>query len=315
MKATLEIITKWLTKIYKTRSKKTIAVDHIDLEIEPGIHGFLGPNGAGKTSTVNMLIGVSSITEGEALVRGRRAGSIMVRREIGFLPQDPVFYRNMSAQEYLLYAARLYGLNKTDAKKKTKELLEYFELSEEKGKPISKLSGGMKQKVGLASILIHDPKLLILDEPTTNLDPLGRKKIIDYVRSLGKDKSIFVSSHILSEIEQMCDKVTIIDKGKILLTDTIENIKKLYSNAQNLFILDTNSNNLILDELQKNEGVLKAWISEEDNKIHIIHKQKEKLQELISKLIIQNDIIIKNFYEPESSLQDIFIDLTTKGGK
>ena len=239
----------------------------------------------------------------------------MVRREIGFLPQDPVFYRNMSAQEYLLYAARLYGLNKTDAKKKTKELLEYFELSEEKGKPISKLSGGMKQKVGLASILIHDPKLLILDEPTTNLDPLGRKKIIDYVRSLGKDKSIFVSSHILSEIEQMCDKVTIIDKGKILLTDTIENIKKLYSNAQNLFILDTNSNNLILDELQKNEGVLKAWISEEDNKIHIIHKQKEKLQELISKLIIQNDIIIKNFYEPESSLQDIFIDLTTKGGK
>lgn len=311
----MEIFTKMLTKIYKTRSQKIIAVDHIDLNIEPGIHGFLGPNGAGKTSTVNMLMGVSSITEGEAFIRGKKAGSIVVRREIGFLPQDPVFYGNMTAHEYLLYAARLFGLSKANAKKKTKELLEYFELAEDKSKPISKLSGGMKQKVGLASILIHDPKLLILDEPTTNLDPLGRKKIIDYVRSLGKDKSIFVSSHILSEIEQMCDKVTIIDKGKIILTDTIENIKKMDSKARNLFILDTSSNSLILDELKKSEGVLKVWISEEDNKIHIIHKQKEKLQELISKLLTQNNVIIRNFYEPESSLQDIFIDLTTKGGK
>jgi len=112
--------------------------------------------------------------------------------------------------------------------------LEYFELSEEKKKIISKFSGGMKQKVGLASTLMHDPKLLILDEPTTNLDPIGRKKIVEYIKKLAKDKSIFVSSHILSEIEQMCEKVTIINNGKIILMDTIENIKNTHSLSSDL---------------------------------------------------------------------------------
>lgn len=313
MKEDYEIWTKNLTKVYDKRSKQTRAVDNINLRVEPGIHGFLGPNGAGKTTTINMLMGAISITGGEAYIRGIKAGSLKARRIIGFLPQDPVFYGNMTAREYLLYTARLFGLKKRDAKIKAEELLEYFELSEEKKKIISKFSGGMKQKVGLASALIHDPKLLILDEPTTNLDPIGRKKIVEYVKKLAQDKSIFVSSHILSEIEQMCEKVTIINNGKIVLMDTIENIKDTHSSSRNLFILDTNANQTVLRRLEEIDGVIKAWISEEDSKIHVVHKEEKLLQEIISNLIVREKIIIKSFHQPEASLQEVFINLMNNG--
>ncbi|NVM46810.1 MAG: ABC transporter ATP-binding protein [Candidatus Lokiarchaeota archaeon] len=313
MKGNYEIWTKNLTKVYDKRSKQTRAVDCINLRVEPGVHGFLGPNGAGKTTTINMLMGAISITSGEAYVRGLKAGSIRARRMIGFLPQDPIFYGNMTAHEYLLYTARLFGLKKRDAINKTEELLEYFKLSEEKKKPISKFSGGMKQKVGLASTLIHDPKLLILDEPTTNLDPIGRKKIIEYVKKLAQDISIFVSSHILSEIEQMCENVTIINDGKIVLINTIQNIKNTYSSSSDLFIIDTNGNQMVLRELEQAEGVLRAWISEEDTKIHVVHNQGEKLQEIISNLIAREKIVLKSFYQPEASLQEVFINLMKNG--
>ncbi len=313
MKEDFEIWTKNLTKVYDKRSKQTRAVDCINLRVEPGVHGFLGPNGSGKTTTINMLMGAISITGGEAYIRGVKAGSIKARRVIGFLPQDPIFYGNMTAREYLLYTARLFGLKKRVAETKAIELLEYFELSEDKKKIISKFSGGMKQKVGLASALIHDPKLLILDEPTTNLDPIGRKKIVEYIKKLSKDKSIFVSSHILSEIEQMCEKVTIINNGKIILMDTIENIKNTYSLSSNLFILDTNANQTVLRKIEAANGVIKAWISEHDSKIHVVHKEEEKLQEIISKLIAQEKIIIKSFHQPETSLQEVFINLMKNG--
>ena len=313
MKEEFEIWTKDLTKVYDKRSKQIKAVDFINLRVEPGVHGFLGPNGAGKTTTINMLMGAISITGGEAYIRGVKAGSIKARKMIGFLPQDPIFYGNMTARDYLLFSAKLFGLNKRVAESKTEELLEYFELSEEKKKIISKFSGGMKQKVGLASALIHDPKLLILDEPTTNLDPIGRKKIVEYIKKLSKDKSIFVSSHILSEIEQMCEKVTIINNGKIIIMDTIENIKKTHSLSNNLYILDTNTNQTVLRKLEEADGVIKAWISEEDNKIHVVHREEEKLQEIISNLIAREKIIIKSFHQPETSLQEVFLNLMKNG--
>jgi len=315
MKTDYEIWTQELTKVYDRRSIQTVAVDHINLTVESGIHGFLGPNGAGKTTTMNMLIGAISITEGKAVIMGKKAGSKEARRLIGFLPQDPVFYSNMTAYQYLIYAANLYGITKSKVEKKIAELLEYFELDDEKDKTISKYSGGMKQKVGLASALINNPKLLILDEPTTNLDPIGRKNIVDYVKTLANEMSIFVSSHILSEIEQMCKTVTIIDKGKLILTDKIQKIKNTYSTTNNVFILDTNANEMILKELKNNNKINKAWIDTEDSKIHIIHEDKEMLQVLISKFVLNHNIIIKSFHQPEVMLQDVFINLTKKNGK
>ena len=308
-----EIWTSNLTKVYQSRKSQTLAVDHIDLRVTPGIHGFLGPNGAGKTTTINMLVGAISITEGEAFIKGHKAGSIQARRLIGFLPQDPAFYGSMTALNYLVFMAQLFGVRKSVARARARDLLEFFGLEEETRKTIAEFSGGMKQKVGLASTLIHGPKLLILDEPTTNLDPVGRKSIIDYIKQLSTDMSIFVSSHILSEIEQMCEEVTILVNGKIVITDKIRGLKDKYSLVEDKFVLDTDDNDLVLKKLlsSRDEGMKKAWMGD-DGKIYIITEERRKLQELVSSLIRAQGILINDFHQVEVPLQDVFIKLMEK---
>lgn len=306
-----EIWTHNLTKVYGRGEKSIKAVNKIDISVEPGVHGFLGPNGAGKTSTINMLIGAISITDGEAKIRGEKAGSIRARRIIGFLPQDPAFYNNMTGEQYLIYVGELSDLRRNAAKEKTLELLKKLELIKARDRQIGKYSEGMKQRIGIAAALLHDPELLILDEPTSNLDPIGRSNIIKDIKQLSKEVSVFVSSHILSEIEQMCEKVTMINKGKIVLTDTIKNIKKMHSvkSGRNITILNTNSNGKIMQHLKEKDYIGNVWIYEQDNKIHILSKDIEMLQKAIPKIIIENDVILREFYQPETSLQDIFIEI------
>ena len=306
-----EIWTHKLTKIYGRGEKSVKAVNKIDISTKSGVHGFLGPNGAGKTSTINMLIGAISITNGKARIKGEDAGSIRARRIIGFLPQDPAFYDTMTGEQYLIYIGELSGLRRHDAKYKTLELLENLELLEARDREIGKYSEGMKQRIGIAAALIHEPELLILDEPTSNLDPIGRANIIKDIKELSKKVSVFVSSHILSEIEQMCEIVTMINKGKIVLTDTIKNIKKMHSikSGHNIVILDTNSNEKIIQQLKGKVFITNIWIDENDNKIHIIPKDIESLQKSIPNIIIDNNIILREFHQPETSLQNIFIEI------
>lgn len=306
-----EIWTHKLTKIYGRGEESLKAVNKIDISTKSGVHGFLGPNGAGKTSTINMLIGAISITDGKARIKGEDAGSIRARRIIGFLPQDPAFYDTMTGEQYLIYIGELSGLRRHDAKYKTLELLENLELLEARDREIGKYSEGMKQRIGIAAALIHEPELLILDEPTSNLDPIGRASIIKDIKELSKKISVFVSSHILSEIEQMCENVTMINKGKIVLTDTIKNIKKMHSikSGRNMVILDTNSNEKIIQQLKSKDFIINTWMDENNNKIHIITKDIESLQKSIPKLIIDNNVILREFHQPEISLQDIFIEI------
>jgi ABC-2 type transport system ATP-binding protein len=312
-----EIWTQELTKIYDRGENRVKAVDKIDIQMEPGIHGFLGPNGAGKTSTINMLIGAISITEGKAKIKGEIAGSVKARKLIGFLPQDPSFYNAMTGEQYLKFVGELSGLKRRHVKEKALELLGNLELLEARDRKIEKYSEGMKQRIGIAAALIHDPELLIMDEPTSNLDPIGRANIIKDIKNLSKKMSVFVSSHILSEVEQMCEKVTIINKGKIVLTDTIKNIKKMHSikGSQNIVILDTSSNEKIIQQLKEKEYLSNAWIDDLDNKIHLVSTDIEMLQKAIPKMIIENNIILREFHQLESSLQDIFIEIIEDGGK
>ena len=306
-----EIWTHKLTKIYGRGEESVKAVNKIDISTKSGVHGFLGPNGAGKTSTINMLIGAISITNGNARIKGEDAGSIRARRIIGFIPQTPAFYDTMTGEQYLIYIGELSGLRRHDAKNKTLELLKNLELLEARDREIGKYSEGMKQRIGIAAALIHEPKLLILDEPTSNLDPIGRASIIKDIKKLSKKISVFVSSHILSEIEQMCEIVTMINKGKIVLTDTIKNIKKMHSikSGRNMVILDTNSNEKIIQQLKSKDFIINIWMDENNNKIHIITKDIESLQKSIPKIIIDNNVILREFHQPETSLQDIFIEI------
>ena len=307
-----EIWTNKLEKIYGIGEKSVKAVDKIDIIMEPGIHGFLGPNGAGKTSTINMLIGAISITSGNAKIRGLKAGSLKARRITGFLPQDPVFYGTMSGKQYLIFMTQLNGIRRFKAKKKVQEILRYLGMEDVQDRKIEKYSGGMKQKIGIGAALVHDPKILILDEPTANLDPIGRADLIDKIKILSDKMSVFVSSHVLSEIEQMCEKVTMIHKGKIILTDTIKNIKEMHTTSNNIYILDTNSNDKMLELLKNKDYVANTWIDEEKNKINILPKNMQQLQKEIPKLIVENNILLQGFYQYEASLQDIFIDIIEK---
>ncbi|MFW9988807.1 MAG: ABC transporter ATP-binding protein [Candidatus Odinarchaeota archaeon] len=306
----LEIWSHELTKIYGKGEEMLEAVSEIDLHVKPGIHGFLGPNGAGKTTTISMLIGAISITKGKAKIRNVKAGTVSAKQIIGFLPQDPVLYIKMTGEEYLVYMGQLGGLQKKDARRKAQELLEFFDLFEFRNKEIKTYSGGMKQKIGIAGALIHDPKVLILDEPTANLDPLGRADVIQKIKNLSDRVSVFVSSHILSEIEQMCEDVTMIDQGKIVISDTIRNIKKGF--IRNLLILETNKNKELLRLLKDNEYVESIRIDDIDQKIHIIPKDIEELRKIIPQMLVKNKAVLYSFNQPELSLQDIFMEIMSK---
>jgi len=308
-----EIWSHELTKIYGKGKEALEAVSEIDLRVKPGIHGFLGPNGAGKTTTINMLVGAISITKGDAKIRENKAGTVIAKQIIGFLPQDPVFYDDMKGEEYLIYMGQLGGLPKQEARRKAQELLDFFDLFDFRTKEIGTYSGGMKQKIGIAGALIHDPKVLILDEPTANLDPLGRADVIKKIKSLSHRVSVFVSSHILSEIEQMCEDVTMIDQGKIVISDTIRNIKKSF--ISNLFILDTNMNETLMKQLKDKEYITSIRIDAIDGKIHIIPKDTEKLREVIPQILVKNNAILYSFHQPELSLQDIFMEIMSKEEK
>lgn len=299
-----DIWSRELTKIYgKRKSNQVVAVKDANLRVRSGVHGFLGPNGAGKTTTINMLIGALSITKGEAKIKGNKVGSVQSKKLIGFLPQDPNFYRNMTGEKYLMYMGGLSKLTKKKAHKKTKELLEYFDLYNDKDRKIKTYSGGMKQRLGLAAALISNPEILILDEPTANLDPVGRSAMIKKIKDLSNTMTVFVSSHILSEIEQMCDTVTVINKGEIILIDSIKNLKLDVS--KNVFILDTDMNEQLLVQLHNLEFIESANLNQE-RKIQIIPKDVDRFNKEITKLVSNNDATLYTLERQKFSLQDIF---------
>lgn len=203
------------------------AVDGISFNAKPGrILGFLGPNGAGKSTTMRMLTSYLSPTSGTASLCGFdvRTQSIEVRKIMGYLPENTPLYADMYVQEFLLFVADTYQLK--DAKQRVKETIEKVGLAAEQHKKIAMLSKGYKQRVGLAQAIIHDPQVLILDEPTSGLDPNQLTEIRELIKQLGKNKTVIISTHIMQEVEAICDEVIIIDKGRIVANASIDELKK-----------------------------------------------------------------------------------------
>ncbi|WP_316840301.1 ATP-binding cassette domain-containing protein [Pedobacter gandavensis] len=203
------------------------AVDGISFEAKPGkILGFLGPNGAGKSTTMRMLTSYLKPSSGTASLCGFdvQTQSIEVRKIMGYLPENTPLYADMYVQEFLLFVANTYQLK--DAKQKVKETIEKVGLASEQHKKIAMLSKGYKQRVGLAQAIIHDPQVLILDEPTSGLDPNQLVEIRDLIKQLGKNKTVIISTHIMQEVEALCDEVIIIDKGRIVANSGINELKK-----------------------------------------------------------------------------------------
>jgi ABC-2 type transport system ATP-binding protein len=220
----MSISVKNIVKTYGTQR----AVDGISFEIPSGeIVGFIGPNGAGKSTTMKIITGFLSDFEGEVLVNGIdvRQNPIEVKKNIGYLPEHNPLYLEMYVKEYLMFVAKIYGLNK-NTEGIVNDIIKRVGLEKEIHKKISMLSKGYRQRVGLAAVLVHDPKVLVLDEPTTGLDPNQLIEIRSLIEAEGKSKTIMLSTHIMQEVEAICDRVIIINNGRIVANDTAENIKK-----------------------------------------------------------------------------------------
>lgn len=218
------IETEKLTKVYQ--NSKVKAVDEQDLRVPSGeVFGYLGPNGAGKTTTIYMLLGILKPTSGDGKILGKPLGSREAKERIGFLPESATMHLHHSGYSLLHYYGSLLNMDPGKLKGRAEHVLEIAGLSKAMHQNIETYSKGMMQRLGIAQAILNDPDLLILDEPTANLDPIGRKEVKDLLMSIKEHgKTIFISSHILSDIEQLCDRIAILNEGKLVRSGTIEEL-------------------------------------------------------------------------------------------
>ncbi|MEE0077094.1 MAG: ABC transporter ATP-binding protein [Coprococcus sp.] len=223
----MELCIDRLIKQYENK----IAVDRVSLQLTNGVYGLLGANGAGKTTFMRMLCGILKPTSGTVTFDGMDVSSEEYRAELGYLPQDFGYYPDFNGMDFLLYMASLKGLTKTEAKRKSKKLLELVSLSDVAKKKIATYSGGMKQRLGIAQALLNDPKIIILDEPTAGLDPKERVRFRNLIKELGTESIVLLSTHIVSDIEHIADTVLMMKAGQIVFNgsaDEIDDLEKFY---------------------------------------------------------------------------------------
>jgi len=210
------------------------ALDGLNLEVpEKVVFGFLGPNGAGKTTTVKLLTGFSNPTAGSARVAGEQVSSanLALRSKTGLLPDVPAFYDWMTGREFLHMVGELHGLSRSDIKQRTEELLDLVELVKAAGRRIGGYSRGMRQRLGIAQALVNRPQVIFMDEPTSALDPIGRRGVLELIQRLKQNATIFMSTHILSDVERVCDMVGVVDKGRLLTVSSMDSLRKRYARS------------------------------------------------------------------------------------
>jgi len=221
----IEGLTKRFRSGWPGRPPATV-LDGLSLSVREGeIYGFLGPNGSGKTTTIKVLMGLIRATAGAAEIFGKPAGDVQTRRRVGFLPEAPYFYDYLTAEEFLTFYGDLAGMGRHTLRSRVPQLLEMVGLAEARTRQLRKFSKGMLQRVGLAQALIHDPELVILDEPMSGLDPIGRKQVRDLILGLrDQGKTVFFSTHIIPDVEMICDRVGVIVKGSLLTTGRVDEL-------------------------------------------------------------------------------------------
>lgn len=303
----IAIETQGLTKRFGL-VKKLTAVDDLSMKIEKGtVHGFIGPNGAGKSTTIKMLTGALRPTKGGATIFGKPAGTNAAKSHIGYSPEHPNFY-SLSAFEFLVYNARICSVPVAQARERADQLLKWMGLEKFRDKNARNFSAGMRQKVSLLQSLIHNPDILVLDEPTANLDPIGRYEVLERIRTLAEKekKTILVSSHILDELEKVVDHVTIINKGRVIIQSAIGDLRKQFST--NKFIVETADNVKHLKMVSGLPQVKGAKINHEGN-IEVIVANSDKFKSALFSKFKGNEQVLRGFYPFRMSLENIFLNV------
>jgi ABC-2 type transport system ATP-binding protein len=307
-----------LTKKYS----RNLAVDHISFEVQKGeIVGFLGPNGAGKTTTMRMLTCFLPPSAGTANVAGFDIleQPLEVKKRVGYLPETPPLYLEMETIEYLQFVGKLKGLKGEELSKRVDYVCERCSITDVRTKLLGKLSKGYRQRVGLAQAIIHNPDVLILDEPTAGLDPKQINETRDLIRSLAGDHTIILSTHILPEVEQTCEKVIIINKGKLVATDSVENLQARARGAESMLVEVAGRNgNLdsatVRSRLERIAGVSRVSLKDNrDTRVTLeIESQKGFVRGDLARAVVESGWDLNELRPTAMSLEEIFLQLTAQ---
>jgi ABC-2 type transport system ATP-binding protein len=307
-----------LTKRYA----RNTAVDHISFEVPKGqIVGFLGPNGAGKTTTMRMLTCFLPPTSGSAMVAGFDVleEPLEVKRRIGYLPESPPLYPEMRTVEYLAFVGRIKGLRGPELAKRVSYVLDRCAIADVKDKVLGKLSKGYRQRVGLAQAIIHNPNVLILDEPTAGLDPKQINETRDLIKSLSGDHTIILSTHILPEVEQTCQQVIIINKGKLVATDSVNNLQTRARGATSVLV-EVGGRNGVLDSevvkrrLEQVPGVSRVLFKEgrqNHSAFEVEGKNDGTIRGDLARVIVESGWDLNELRTAAVSLEEVFLQLTS----
>lgn len=293
---------------------KLLAVNRLNLKVEEKqVHGFLGPNGAGKSTTIRMLVGLLKPDSGSLKILGEKTtgDNPAVRRRIGYMPELPKFPKHLSGEELLDVYGQMYGMSKEERRKRIPELIKIVGLQGRGKDRIGKYSKGMQQRIGIAQALISDPELVILDEPSIGLDPVGMVEVRDMVKDITKTgKTVFFSSHLLAEVNQICDHVTLINKGVLLYSGTLEGISASAQPTRRLIVEVEKMNDAILAYLK----TLPITSVEANGNIYTLHlNTKDDIRADVSRGVTAAGGLILRMQEEGGGLEDAFLTLVGKG--
>jgi ABC-2 type transport system ATP-binding protein len=302
----MSIEVKKLTKIYGSQK----ALDEVSFSVSKGdILGFLGPNGAGKSTTMKILACFIPQTSGDASMGGLdvKLNSLEVRRIVGYLPENNPLYKDMYIKEYLFYVAKLYQLDNPAAK--VRNMIELTGLGREQHKLIGQISKGYRQRVGLAQAMIHNPEILIMDEPTSGLDPNQLTEIRSVIKEIGKEKVVVFSTHIMQEVESLCNRVVIINKGKIVLDDSIDKLQHFSKGSSNIILQFLPTNKINTAHFKKIDAISDIT-SMGENAFEFNIKGNNDVREALFDLSVAAGYKIIRMEQRIFSMEDVFQQLT-----
>jgi ABC-2 type transport system ATP-binding protein len=306
----MSLIVENLTKIYEQQR----AVNNVSFTVEPGeIVGFLGPNGAGKSTTMKIATTYLPPSSGRVIVGGFDVVSdpMAVKKITGYLPEHNPLYSDLFIHEYLSFIGKLYGLRGGVLRKRIAEIIELCGLTTEQNKKIESLSKGYRQRVGLAQALIHDPAVLILDEPTSGLDPNQLVEIRKLIRDISANKTVIFSTHIMQEVQALCERVVVIKRGEIVANDRLQNI--LSSKGNNNIVIVEFEAGVTKDDLENLPGVSEI-LPLTENRYRIVTDPATDIRPEIFRLAADKNLSLIGLKQEENSLENIFRELTAEGG-
>ena len=295
------------------RFGRVVALDGLSLSIEEGtIFGFLGPNGAGKTTTLRLLAGLTNPTSGRVWVQGQEVSgnSLQLRSSIGYLPEAPAFYTWMTGREFLRFTAELYGLDRQTARARADELLEQVDLEGAADRRVKGYSRGMLQRLGLAQALMGRPTVLLLDEPASALDPMGRRDMLETIRALRGETTVFISTHILADVERICNRIAIIDKGKLITMGGIDELRSQRRQARFEIEFEEDATPLTA-RLAAISWVNAVEVAQRDGR-QVLQVEAGDLgaaKKELPRLLLESGLTLLRYELASASLEEIFMEL------